>query len=42
VVGAVAAVLEAMDARRGFFDGVVRLGTRLALQTGEHAEAVSR
>ena len=41
VVGVVAAVLQAMDARCGFFDGV----TRLAARMGTHAnakEAISR
>jgi pyrroloquinoline-quinone synthase len=42
VVGAVAAVLEAMDARRGFFDGVGRLAGRLALHMDEHREVMSR
>jgi pyrroloquinoline-quinone synthase len=42
LVGAVAAVLEAMDARRGFFDGVARLSDRLAIDMVEHTEVMSR
>ena len=42
LVGAVAAVLEAMDARRGFFDGVMRLAGRLAVERHERAEAMAR
>jgi pyrroloquinoline-quinone synthase len=42
LVGAVAAVLEAMDARRAFFDGVVRLSDRLAVELGERKKAVAR
>lgn len=42
LVTAVAAVLEAMDARRGFFDGVVRLAARLAAEMNEHLEVTPR
>jgi pyrroloquinoline-quinone synthase len=42
LVGAVAAVLEAMDARRGFFDGVDRLAERLAREMPRQTEVMSR
>jgi pyrroloquinoline-quinone synthase len=40
LVGAVAAVLEAMDARRGFFDGVVRLAAQLAAEMNTQGEGI--
>jgi hypothetical protein len=41
-VGAVAAVLEAMDARRGFFDGVERLAARMKTETPRQMEVMAR
>jgi pyrroloquinoline-quinone synthase len=42
LVGAVAAVLEAMDARRGFFDGVERLAARMKTETPRQMEVMAR